>query len=553
MIYYITNSLIVKENFFLTRYFELFIYTEIELSINELDAFFEEKSIKLSDGKLILITDELNSNFSYYTFHKDDFRISNNLFELFDLNEKIDVTGVFQRLSGPDYNNYGSRTIFENIKKTIPSSIYKFESNSVKIEPNCQLLNYDLNKLTNTLIEEIEQEIIDFNKKRYGAYPKIHIALSGGLDSRLSLYALMKTVGKSKIRVITYGADSSEDVKIAKKISRIFGLDFKLFWNESFLWPRIEDFQFYKKVGGFGISVWNVIKRLGNFEKTDILVLGDLFEIIVSRKLNLPISRIDNFKIFKKKRKINNFVNDPIIYLSNNILAQIKNVDLFKKAFLDMFGLEYNVSNIMLETQNDLNDWFEIIQRRKLQSAQILEYFTLFKYGCPEYRNQLHTVNCFVECSSISENIKLINLIVSVNPLERQDNKLFNELFKGDPLWSKLMSIPRASAPLLPAKFSNKQLVNLIKTLRFIKDEIYFKLEKKFPKKFESRWNMWRKIYKEAESRDTKFLYNQEYEDLLLNKSKFGNSRPIPNYSFVNFESLISALKNYENTVHRSN
>jgi hypothetical protein len=64
---------------------------------------------------------------------------------------------------------------------------------------------------------------------------------------------------------------------------------------------------------------------------------------------------------------------------------------------------------------------------------------------------------------------------------------------------------------------------------------------------------MWRKIYKEAESRDTKFLYNQEYEDLLLNKSKFGNSRPIPNYSFVNFESLISALKNYENTVHRSN
>lgn len=553
MIFYITNSSKVKENLFLIRYFELFIYTDIQLNSNELEGFLENKSIKVIDGELILQTDELNSNYTYYRFLNDDFQISNNLFELIDLDEKIDVTGVFQRLSGPDYNNFGSRTIFENIKKTIPSSIYKFESNSVKIEPNSQLLNYDLKKLTNTLIEEIEQEIIDYNKKRYQSYSKIHIALSGGLDSRLSLYALIKTIGISKIRVITYGEDSAEDAKIAKKISRIFGLDFKLLWNESFLWPKIEEFQFYKKVGGIGISVWNVIKRLGGFKKGDIIVLGDLFEIIVSRKLNLPIARIDNFNLFKKKMMLMDFAKDPIIYLSNNVLAQVKNMDLFKKAFIDMFDLESDISNIMLETQNDINEWFEIIQRQKLQSGQILEYFTLFKYGCPEYRNQLHTVSSFVECSSISENIRLINLIVSVNPLERKDNKLFNKLFKGDPLWSKLMSIPQASAPLLPAKLSNKQLVNFFKSLRFIKDEIYFKLEMKFPKKFESRWNIWRKIYKEADSRDTKFIYNEEYEDLLLSKSKYGNSRPIPNYSYINFESLIIALKDIENAIHRSN
>jgi hypothetical protein len=130
---------------------------------------------------------------------------------------------------------------------------------------------------------------------------------------------------------------------------------------------------------------------------------------------------------------------------------------------------------------------------------------------------------------------------------------LFNKLFVNDPLWQKLLQFPQASAPFLPAKYSFKVLMNIFKFLRYIKDEFQYFFEIKYPNQFKSRWDIWRKVYKTAKFRETKFIYNQEYEDLLSSKSNYGKSRPIPNFGFVNFESLVVSIKENENPIHRSN
>jgi hypothetical protein len=530
-------------SFFFKEYKGYYIYTDVDLSINEILIFFENYGFSFEATTLIYKSNELNSNFIYYDLHE---KISNSL-NFFDSKVYgIDNTGVIQRLTGPDYCNFGSRTIYKNIHKSIPSKVYIFSESNIRIADSNERLLYNNEKLTSNHIHEIENEILTFHEILFQKFDKIHMAMSGGLDSRLSFFAIekakLKLGKKSDLSMICYGSKKSWDYRIANLVAGKNQLKLKLYSDYTRVWPNIKEYDRYlASANGIGISNWNMICSCAQFEKNECLLLGDLYEIIVGRKLEISLTRKEKVSFKKTRKKKTEFINNPKLYIVNNVMKGLKNKDLFKEHYINNYSTDFCWSQVIDETEKDINQWLENIND-KLLPAQIYEYFTLLCYTCPEYRNQIHTIRAFVDAHSISENIKLINKIVSINPEERKDNKLFNKLFLNSMSWKKLLKIPQASAPYLPASYNQRTIVNIQKLIRHLFDKLTYLLERRYPDIIRSRWETWRSAYKYGKNRDLYGKFGQDVEKSIDSKSIVGSSNPIPNFSFVNFESLMLSI-----------
>jgi hypothetical protein len=552
MIFFITNEILKPDLKFKYQLFEFYIFTDIQISIQKLIKLLKSYGIVISNSEIKFKSNELNSNFLYYDGNG---RISNSIsfFDIFSY--EIDVSGVLQRLSGPDYCNYGSRTILKQVKKSLPSKIYIFKNSNIEIKDSSSRLNYSNLDLDILMLEKIENEILDFHLKIVRRFKNVYVALSGGLDSRLSLFAVFKIFKiynlnfKSNLKIFSYGSLKSWDYLISRRIGKQINLPVEIFSDYTKVWPTILEFKsYFNKAGGIGISNWNMVKAEKEFTQAeDVIVLGDLYEIIVGRKLEIGFTKNDFYRLNKRKIKIFKFENNIKQYIEDNRLSGLKSMDEMKNYFVEKIKGELSVSHIIenaiYDTKNDLIEWLELFQKVDLLPKQMYEYFNLICYTCPEYRNQIFTIRTFANSSSISENLKLINLLVSIKPEDRKNNKLFNLLFKNDEIWEKLKVLPQASAPYFPNFFNSILFTQINKILRHLVDILFLKLEIISPRLFKSRWYDWRVAYKSAKSRETRDYFNQEIESYIDSKSKVNGSLPIPNFSFVNFESLMLFLK----------
>lgn len=533
---------------YVSRIGDLFIHTNKETTVENLLFFIKSYNISIEGETITYNANELNSNFIYYDL---DGNISNTLYFFKNEDYKIDNTGIIQRLTGTDYCNFGSRTIYEEVKKSLPSMSYVFTNKGVYISDSGNRLLYKEKDLDNESIKAIEKRILDFHISLINRYNKVYMAMSGGLDSRLSFCALQKAYQddidqfdvSSNLNLISYGGAESEDVKISKKIASAYNLPFLLCSDYSKVWPTEGEYSKYCISGnGIGISNWNMIGSKKNFSNNECIVLGDLYEIIVGRKLDLPFSRSSRLKFNKINKKRKEFEESPQLFIIKKVVGDLTSFCEMKKNYIDEYSVKFNWDEVINDTKNDLNEWLDIIPG-KLLPSQILEYFTLIAYTNPEYRNQIHTVRGFANAHSISEDIELINLIVSINPIKRKNNRLLQCLFRDSKIWSSLLAFPQASAPYLPARYNSALLVNVQKLIRHQTEKIVYGMERLFPKTFKSRWSDWRLAYKAAKDR---YMFNKvaaNVESYIASKGEIGKSLPIPNFAFVNFESLMFMIK----------
>ena len=523
------------------------VYTLKKVDIKDLLSFLNDYRLKIDRFSVEFESNELNSNFIYY----DGSTIISNTLYFFDSDTcGIDNTGVIQRLTGPDYCNFGKRTIFKGVNKSLPSHIYKFKQMNLEtMEDSRKRLNYNLFNLDKNAIENIENSIFNFHKNIFDRYNKIYMAMSGGLDSRLSFGVLQQVSEaslseKNKISLISYGSRNSEDVRISSKISELFNLEFQLFCDFTKVWPsKIEYIKYIKSGNGIGISTWNMIGANKTFNDNECIILGDLNELLVGRKLQVSFSRKQMFKFKQKKIRRKLFLKDPKNQLSNEILKDLVNLCEMKKSVNNILNHSVNLKVVAKETEKDISEWLNIIND-KLLPSQILEYFTLLRYTCPEYRNQIHTVRGFSNAHSISEDIDVINSIVCIHPDQRKNGLLLDSLFKKVLIWKNLLRLPQASAPYLSARYRGGFIVNFQKFIRNVKDKIEFRIENRFPNLFTSRWAEWREVYEKAKYRDMYGCVGENVERYIESKSKMGKSKPIPNLAFVNFESILNIILN---------
>jgi hypothetical protein len=523
------------------------VHTLKKVDIKDVLSFFNDYGLKIDRFSIEFESNELNSNFIYYD---NSIMLSNTLYFFDSDTYGIDNTGVIQRLTGPDYCNFGKRTIFKGVNKSLPSHIYKFkEMNLESMEDSGKRLNYHLFNLDKNAIENIENRILNFHKNIFDRYDKIYMAMSGGLDSRLSFFALQQVSEltqneKKKISLISYGSQKSEDVRISRKISKIYNLDFELFNDFTKAWPSKKEYINYIKSGnGIGISTWNMIGANKRFNNNECIILGDLNELIVGRKLEISFSRKQMFKFKQKNLSRKEFLQNPKKQISNKILNDLVKFCEMKKSFNNIQNNSINLELVAKETEEDIVEWLNITDNHLLPS-QILEYFTLIRYTCPEYRNQIHTVSSFSHAHSISEDINVINSIVCIHPDQRKNGILLDLLFRKSEIWENLLKLPQASAPYLSARYRGESIVNFQKLIRNGKDKIIYRLENIFPNYFASRWTDWREVYKNAEYREMYGFVGDNVEKYIESKSKIGKSQPIPNLAFVNFESILNSISN---------
>jgi hypothetical protein len=527
---------------------ELFIYTEKETTIEDFSNYIKIYDLYIDGESITYQSNELNSNFIYYDLNGN---ITNTLYYFSAEKHEIDSTGVIQRLTGPDYCNFGSRTIYKDVKKSLPSKKYIFRGVKVEITDSGKRLLYNKNELDSSSVKKIENKILEFHRSLFKRYDTIYMAMSGGLDSRLSFCALQHIINEevdqtdfsSSLHLISYGGAESEDVKISGKIAQKYDYDFILFPNYSKVWPTEEEYSKYCISGnGIGISNWNMIRSDRRFSNNECIVLGDLYEIIVGRKLEISFSRSARLKLNNTKKKRKEFEKSPQLFIIKKILGDLTNVCEMKKTYISKYSVKFNWDEVISDTKSDLNEWIDIIPKELLPS-QILEYFTLIAYTNPEYRNQIYTVRGFANAHSISEDIGLINLIVSIHPDKRKNNRLLQCLFRDSKIWSSLLAFPQASAPYLPARYNSAILVNIQKLIRHQTEKIIYRLEPIFPACVKSRWSDWRSGYRAAKERDMFNKVGSNVESYIASKGEIGKSLPIPNFAFVNFESILYLIK----------
>ena len=514
--------------------------TELLLYLNSYGVFFHKKTIQFT-------ANELNSNFIYYDRSN---KISNSL-SFYDAKiDGIDNTGVIQRLTGPDFCNFGSRTIYRGVKKSLPSTNYVFENKQVLITDTNKRLKYSNKKLNFDLVEEIQKTIIAFHSEIVSKYRKVHMAMSGGLDSRLSWYALNVAASNhhsshdpvAETCMITYGDPASLDVKISKRIASLFKIPIQNFYDVSLVWPTEGEYeQYFINSNGVGISNWNMIGSQSDFGHDECIVLGDLYEIIVGRKLEMGLNRKEKLSLFKSEKRRKEFYKNPKKNIFQDIVRSIQKSDYMKSYFIEEKSKNFSWNMVLSESKEDIEECFRTIND-DLLPEQILEYFTMICYTNPEYRNQIHTIRSFANAHSISENLDMINLIVSIDPSFRRDGRLLGQLFKKSEEWKKLLRFPQASAPYLPSSFSSKSIINSQKLIRHFKEYIFLRLENNYPKHFTSRWSFWRRAYMYAKYRPLRGKFGIPIENYIDSKSELNKSLPIPNFSIVNFESIMIKL-----------
>jgi len=135
---------------------------------------------------------------------------------------KLDYTGVMEFIfTGKHFED---RTLFQNIKKLNPASIYEFcpQKNKIIQYWDMHYGKRDHRLSQNDKIELLKYEMGKIDRGINSIYSNPYIDLTGGWDSRVNILSLNTCI--SNIVSTTSGFKTDNDVVIAKQIARILGL-----------------------------------------------------------------------------------------------------------------------------------------------------------------------------------------------------------------------------------------------------------------------------------------------------------------------------------------
>jgi asparagine synthase (glutamine-hydrolysing) len=190
-----------------------------------------------SSNNLEVINSRFGIPMVFYSFDKDNFILSNNLYILLKFrtfkNFLLDNNAAwhflkFRRVFGnltldknTKYLPSGSKLDFKNFQLSISSYFQpNYEKNRLSLKDNAEQLNYNLKKSINILTK---------NKN------KVSLALSGGTDTRLLLANIDK-----KIDCYNYTYIQNRESDTAKKIANEL--------NQNFFWKKIPDNAYSKNL-----------------------------------------------------------------------------------------------------------------------------------------------------------------------------------------------------------------------------------------------------------------------------------------------------------------
>ncbi len=198
--------------------------------LRDIDGCYTAVLYEKKENKVYLITDRYGFKPLYWGTIQDDLMWSS---ELKGFLGNKDFKPVLDCQAIEEFFDIGylleNRTWFEGIELVPPASILTFDLKKSKVGIEHYWSWNEINPMKGAidereLIEELGRLFKQSVRKRVNNNERIGIALSGGLDSRAILAAVPEDY--KPLHTFTFGQEGCDDIKIARKVSKIKGAQY---------------------------------------------------------------------------------------------------------------------------------------------------------------------------------------------------------------------------------------------------------------------------------------------------------------------------------------
>lgn len=399
--------------------------------------------------EIILCNDSIGIYPLYYLIKDDQFYISNSLIWLGAASgAAIDSIGLFQRTYCPEFANIGSRTLLENTKRLLPGEWIKFNKSG-------ELL---AQKYDNGLYQNISNTKSSFdyweNLKRELSYcvageKNLHIALSGGMDSRLIIGGLPK---EKQLFCHTYGQDNYYETLISKHIAKLYDAEFKSYSQPELYFPTKEILEKYTiETEAIYLNSWLEILEAQEKKKREIMLLGDMTESLQGR--NLPIKK--NWKNFKKyylrgkEYPFRENTKEVFNQWKDNIIGNY--TKLVSQTHINRLNIEQSEERIREGIINDLNELFVRIEQHDLPYVELVsEIFSWFTHARIPMGKQILILDSQFKSYCVPMSVQILRLTSNLHPNLRINGRFIKSLFSSVKELKLVGGVPTSQIPYVP-------------------------------------------------------------------------------------------------------
>ncbi len=285
---------------------------------NDINGYFS--GIKWNNNHIYIFSDPLTIRRVYYNENKTIFSSQLSLIQK-QIKEDIDISSL--KLLFSFHSTFSNHTEIKNIKRLLINEYIEI-NNNIKIKKHT--MKFEKNNIYNVIDKA---SYINGNKK-------ILFAISGGQDSRILLYYLLKN-NKHNLDLITFGDNTNKDVIIVKYISKKFKLPLiHTKYNSRNIIKKIKDYYYFNSylVGP------ERIPYLFNLPENDDYIYidashGEFLRKERFKKLHLFFYL---YKYFLRHKHINSLINKSFYMNIPFLNIEIrKKIDTIKFDFIHIF------------------------------------------------------------------------------------------------------------------------------------------------------------------------------------------------------------------------
>lgn len=428
---------------------------------------------------LRLISDFVGMRHVYYGEIDQNLYVSNN-FTRFHCIEKIeiDAIGLLQKLTPPFYSTLYERSLFRDIFRLLPAT--HLELSFGKRE----FISYDLLENIGSKKTDIAsiQSLLKENGEIYNqVFDQLVLPISGGVDSRITLFSIIEKQQDHKYLSLTYGEPNFIDNKIASKIAKTFSIPHTNISINN-IYPDKKVVQdYYLKGGNILLNIWVPVVE---FLKTELqsnsdntgIILGDILDLL--RAKNVKSIRSRRKRILYQLRLLN--AEKSPESSKNHVLSKLqRQLSQTYKNYTELTDNLVLSKSELLETSrkdvvNMLNHIDHLIPQNDCGYAYE-EVFNIFNWGSNTMGNQMRVLNQYFPAFVLSANRHFIKTVLKIKWEYRFEDVLTHRILKK----SKLSNFPTTQIPFLKYRRFLFLKYTLWATRSFI-DQNLMKISSKF-------------------------------------------------------------------------
>lgn len=412
-----------------------------------------------ASGAFSVGTDPVGSVPMYYRATAEAVWASSSLqflSRLFDA--EVDPVGLAEAVC-PPYVTYGARTILRGVRRLLPGERIVFQldgSNGHDFDNTLyrEVLETDRNRLAAEVWRQYRKDV----GLALDGETSVHVAMSGGMDSRMALAAASSGEERQALYCHTYGDARLYETKIAAKCSEITGAHFRSYSLDGRYFPDPARFRYLADQAEAPVFlVWNpILEGQECRASSQPMILGDLCESVAGRNILTYSSREARLRhalrsaagrseTFKRADRSGFAVWKQS--LQARIVSQVQ-------ATRQNLAMETGASELEDSVRGDLDESFERIEQQMPPYVELFdELFNWLHKARLLMAAQLHVLRPTFRGLCPSLGASSLRLVSRIHPRHRIRRRLMDAVAQLPDLHS-LCAVPTAQSPWVAASSS---------------------------------------------------------------------------------------------------